>query len=495
MKMKKKSKIIIIGGGIGGLSLAPLLSINNYDVEIFESEQTLGGRANIIKQDGFTFDTGPSLLNYPWVYEDYFSKFGKNFYDYVELVKVDPAVNFLWKDNTNFQLSSDLNILSNEVSKFSEKDRYGLIEFFKNSQKKYDLAFKHLVTKNSSNIFSWLKNTGIKNLFNLGILNNMHSEIGKYFEEEKVIDAFSSYSMYLGDSPYKLPGFFSILPFGELQYGLWMPKGGMYGLVEGLIKLNKESNVKINTDTKIKKIITEKNRVVGVLLENNKEVFSDLVVSNVDSSSTYKYLLGDKVKTKKYKMTPAVYTFYWAINKEIDSMTHHTIFLPENLKKTFNELFKENKIPEDLPFYISVPSQTDKSLAPKGKSSVFVLVPCPVISKSTNKYDKKTLDQIKDKIFERIQIQNINLTKSDIIFEKIWSPDDWGRKFNLYDGSAFGPSHNFFQIGPFRESNKSKKFENLFFVGASTTPGTGVPMCVLSSQMTLEKILSSKTYV
>ena len=237
MRMKKKSKVIIIGGGIGGLSIAPLLSQKDYDVEIFESENTLGGRANIIKQDGFTFDTGPSLLNYPWVYEDYFSKLGKNFYDYVQLVKVDPAVNFLWKDKTNLQLSTDLNTLSNEVSKFSENDRYGIIEFFKNSQKKYDLAFKHLVTKNSSNIFSWLKNTGLKNLFKLGLLNNMYSEIGKYFEEEKVIEAFSSYSMYLGDSPYKLPGFFSILPFGELQYGLWMPKGGMYGLVEGLNKI------------------------------------------------------------------------------------------------------------------------------------------------------------------------------------------------------------------------------------------------------------------
>ena len=493
--MKKKPKVIIIGGGIGGLSLAPLLSKNNYDVEIFESEETLGGRANIIKQDGFTFDTGPSLLNYPWVYEDYFSKLGKNFYDYVELVKVDPAVNFLWKDKTNFQLSSDLNTLSNEVSKFSEKDRYGLIEFFKHSQKKYDLAFKHLVTKNSRNIFSWLKNTGIKNLFNLGLLNNMHSEIKKYFEEEKIIDAFSSYSMYLGDSPYKLPGFFSILPFGELQYGLWMPKGGMYGLVEGLIKLNKENNVKINTNSKIKKIIKQKNKVIGVLLENKKEVFSDLIVSNVDSHSTYKYLLDDKAKSKKYKMTPAVYTFYWAINKEIKSMTHHTIFLPENFKKTFHELFKENKIPEDLPFYISVPSQTDKSLAPKGKSCVFVLVPCPVISKSTSEYNEKTLKQIKNKIFKRMKIQNIDLSENDIIFEKIWSPDDWRNKFSLYDGSAFGPSHNFFQIGPFRESNKSKKFKNLFFVGASTTPGTGVPMCVLSSQMTLEKILSGSTYV
>ena len=242
--MKKKSKIIIIGGGIGGLSLGPLLSNNNFEVEIFESEPTLGGRANIIKEEGFTFDTGPSLLNYPWVYKEYFSNFGKNFYDYVDLIKVDPAVNFVWRDKTNLQLSSDINKLSDEISKFCPNDRNGLIEFLKSSQKKYDLAFKNIVTKNSSNVFSWLINAGITNLLSLGLTNSMYNEINKFFEEKKVVEALSSYSMYLGDSPYKLPGFFSILPYGELQYGLWMPKGGMYGLVEGLINKRLQNNNK-----------------------------------------------------------------------------------------------------------------------------------------------------------------------------------------------------------------------------------------------------------
>ena len=196
MKNKRK-KIIIIGAGIGGLSIAPLLSKENFDVEIFESEENVGGRANIISENGFTFDTGPSLLNYPWVYEDYFNSLGKNFYDYVELIKVDPAVNFLWKDQTNFQLSSDINILSDEISKFSEKDRSGIIDFFKSSQKKYDLAFKKIVTKNSTNVFNWLLNAGIKNILSLGLTNSMYSEINKFFEEKKIVEALSSYSMYL----------------------------------------------------------------------------------------------------------------------------------------------------------------------------------------------------------------------------------------------------------------------------------------------------------
>ena len=141
MKNKPK-KVIIIGAGIGGLSIAPLLAKENFDVEIFESNKNIGGRANIISENGFTFDTGPSLLNYPWVYEEYFDSLGKNFYDYVELIKVDPAVNFLWKDQTNLQLSSDLNSLSDEISKFSKKDRFGIIDFFKSSQKKIRTSFQ-----------------------------------------------------------------------------------------------------------------------------------------------------------------------------------------------------------------------------------------------------------------------------------------------------------------------------------------------------------------
>jgi phytoene desaturase len=314
----------------------------------------------------------------------------------------------------------------------------------------------------------------------------MYNEINKFFEEKKIVEALSSYSMYLGDSPYKLPGFFSILPYGELQYGLWMPKGGMYGLVEGLIKLNQEKDVKINTSSKIKKIIVEKKSAIGVILEDGSEILSDIIVSNVDSETTHKDLIG--INSKKYKMTPSAYTFYWGINKTINSLTHHTIFLPDNFKKTFDELFIKNEIPNDLPFYISIPSKTDSSLAPKGQSSLFALIPCPVISKFSEEHNIEKAFELKNEVFNRFEQNDIDIKKEDIIFEKIYTPHEWKNNFGLFDGSAFGPSHNFSQIGPFRNSNKSKKIKNLYFVGASTTPGTGVPMCILSSKMTNEII-------
>ena len=265
-----------------------------------------------------------------------------------------------------------------------------------------------------------------------------------------------------------------------------MPKGGMYGLVEGLIKLNQEQDVKINTSSKIKKIIVEKKSAVGVILEDGSEIFSDIIVSNVDSETTHKDLIG--INSKKYKMTPSAYTFYWGINKNIDSLTHHTIFLPDNFKKTFDELFSKNEIPNDLPFYISIPSKTDSSLAPKGQSSLFVLIPCPVISKFSEEHNIEKAFELKNEVFNRFEQNDIDIKKEDIIFEKIYTPHEWKNNFGLFDGSAFGPSHNFSQIGPFRNSNKSKKIKNLYFVGASTTPGTGVPMCILSSKMTNEII-------
>ena len=187
-------------------------------------------------------------------------------------------------------------------------------------------------------------------------------------------------------------------------------------------------------------------------------------------------------------MTPSAYTFYWGINKNIDSLTHHTIFLPDNFKKTFDELFIKNEIPNDLPFYISIPSKTDSSLAPKGQSSLFVLIPCPVISKFSEEHNIEKAVELKNEVFNRFQQNDIDIKKEDIIFEKIYTPHEWKNNFGLFDGSAFGPSHNFSQIGPFRNSNKSKKIKNLYFVGASTTPGTGVPMCILSSKMTNEII-------
>lgn len=183
-------------------------------------------------------------------------------------------------------------------------------------------------------------------------------------------------------------------------------------------------------------------------------------------------------------MTPGVLTFYWGVRGKLSNIGHHTIFLPANSRRAYAELFKKKRVPADLPFYVSLPSETDRDLAPAGHTAMFVLVPVPLISQ----VPEIDAMQIKARVIERLRSHNIALDPADIIFEEVWTPREWHRRFGLFDGSAFGAAHTLMQMGPFRSRNYSTQFAGLYFVGASTTPGTGMPMVVLGGKMTAARI-------
>ena len=483
-----KNKLFIIGGGMGGISAGLYLSKSDYEIHIFETNSNLGGRANLLDLDGFIFDTGPSLLNYPWVFDNLYKFIGTSLNEELELQKIDPAIKYYWPDGETFQLSSDLTKLSQECIRLDPRDGIGLLNFLSDGRKKYSISFDNLVTQNTQSPLKWFFSAGLRNIFKLGLFRSMESQLKLHFKNKKIIEAFGSYAMYLGGAPHDLPGIFSILPFGELEYGLWLPKGGMYKLVESLEKSLIKQGVIIHKNTKVKNIIKEKNHVKGITLINGKKLYCDQITSNVDLPTTMNKLLEDK-KFKSPKMTPGVITYYLGINKKLDNLEHHSVFFPQNTKFAYEEIMKNNNIPEDIPFYISVASNNDPSLAPKNKSGVFVLIPVPLKNKDFA-WDKMS-EHLLSKVLLRLRKHKIIINKEDIISKETISPKKWKDLFGLHMGSAFGASHNLFQVGPFRNSNKSKKYKNLFFVGASTTPGTGLPMCVLSGKMVAERVLQN----
>ena len=319
---------------------------------------------------------------------------------------------------------------------------------------------------------------------------SLDSELKRFFRSRHIREALGSYGMYLGGSPFDLPGLFSILAYGEMAYGLWLPEGGIYALVEAVEKLASELGIRIFTGHRVKRIVTRNGRVIGIELEDGTFRASRIVVSNVDVPTTDIELLGRATRTR---MTPGVLTFYWGIRGEVERIGHHTIFLPEDYRGAFNDLFKAKRIPRQIPFYVSVPSATDASLAPPGCTAMFVLVPTPLLSDMLDAdWEAITLD-IKARVFARLRQHNVELDASRISVEEVYTPVDWQRRFGLYDGSAFGAAHTLFQLGPKRASNYSKEIEGLYYVGASTTPGTGLPMVVLSGKMVAYKIKSGES--
>jgi phytoene desaturase len=473
----------IIGAGFGGLSAAIHLRLKGFDVSVFESNPTVGGRANVISRDGFTFDTGPSLVNYPWVFEELFAAAGKKLSDYVTLLPVDPTVQFQWRDQTHFHLSSDVKKLLAECERLEPGSGPNTMAFLRDAGAKYDVSFSKLVTRNEDNPVKWIGKLSASEMWQTGVWHSLDSELGRFFKSRYIREALGSYGMYLGGSPYELPGLFSILAYGEMAMGLWLPKGGIYGLVCGISRLARELGVKIHTNTPVTRYTTEGGRATGLELADGRKLPFDVVVSNADRD-----IIAET--TKAPRMTPGVITFYWGVRGASQAIGHHTIFLPDDNRGTFDQLCKRGVIPDDLPFYVSIPSATDPNLAPEGNSSVFVLVPTPVLSQLPDIDWNSAVERVRAKVFERLAHHNVGLGPADILFEEVWTPLEWQRRFGLHDGSAFGAAHTLFQMGPFRTRNYSQRYKGLYYVGAGTTPGTGMPMVVLGGKMTAERIAS-----
>ena len=472
----------VVGGGLGGLSAAIHLRLAGNAVTIFESNQRVGGRANLIERDGFRFDTGPSLLNYPWVFEDLFRAAGRDFHDYVELIPVDPSVQFRWPDGETFQLSSKLPPLLAECERLEPGSGPALMAFFRDAARKYSLSFNKLVTRNETNPLRWFSSLTFSELRDTAIWRSLDAELARFFRSPRIREAFGSYAMYLGGSPYDLPGLFSILAYGELAFGLWLPKGGIYALVSGIERLARELGVEIRTGSPVRRIVSQNESVTGLEFADGSFLPFDLVVSNVDLPTTQATLL-DAPSQRTPRMTPGVLTFYWGVRGKLPDIGHHTIFLPADYRGAFQDLCRGKRIPQDLPFYVSIPSETDRGFAPEGDSSVFVLVPVPVLSDLPDIDWDDASREIRSRVLSRI-----GLDPARIATEEVWTPVEWKRRFGLYDGSAFGAAHTLFQVGPFRARNYSTAIHGLYHVGASTTPGTGMPMVVLGGKMTAERI-------
>lgn len=481
-------RVCIVGGGLGGLSLAVRLRAAGLEVTLYEANERVGGRANLIAQDGFRFDTGPSLVNYPWVYEELFASAGRKMSDYVELLPVDPSIRFLWPDGTDFTLSSHLGFLLKECERVEPGSGAGLLAFLHDAERKFDFAFRKLVTRNADNALQWASRLTPADLLRSAAWRSLNGELGRFFRSRYLREALGSYAMYLGGSPWTLPGLFSILPYGELSQGLWLPRGGIYALVEGVARLATELGAVIRTGRRARRIRTEGGRVSGVEFDDGAVDPAETVVSNVDVPTTQRELLGrdDRVPA----MTPGVVTFYWGVRGEVRGLRHHTIFLPDDFRDTFDDLLVRKRIPANLAFYVSAASATDASLAPPGDTALFALAPVPLLSDLGAVDWPAAVSSLKQRMMERMQRQGAAPDPARIVFERVYTPDDWRRQFGLYDGSAFGAAHSLFQLGPFRSPNRDRRAKGLYYVGAGTTPGTGLPMVVLGSKMTAERVLA-----
>ena len=491
-----KPTALVIGAGIGGIATAARLAKNGYDVTVLEKESTPGGRCNQIVCDGHRFDIGPTLFLMPEVWEKTFASLGEKLSDHLDLRRIDPTYKVHFEDGLQLQLTSDIGEMQRQLEAVDKTAFTGFLGYIAEGAKHYKLSLEKFVGRNFYNIFEYFSLKNLPLIFNLKALQKHYTNTSRFFKDERLKAAFTFQNMYLGLSPYDAPATYSLLQYTELAEGVWYPIGGMYAGIQALTAIAEKLGVKFIYNSPVKKINTGKSKVESVTSADGKTYSADIFVGNADLPYIYKELLSDRAEAKKLDeklYTCSTIMFYWGVDKQYKQIAHHNVFLGGDYKASFDQIFEDHTLPEVPSFYVHAPARTDPSAAPEGQETLYVLVPVGHLSERTQQDWDSLVNRARETVFARLAKEmGVTDLREHIKFEIVYQPKVWKERFNLERGAAFGLSHNFWQVGYLRPQNRHATYKNMYFAGASTHPGTGLPIVLLSARLTTERILKEK---
>jgi phytoene desaturase len=489
----KKQTALVIGAGIGGIATAARLAKNGYDVTVLEKEETPGGRSGQIIRDGHRFDIGPTLFLMPEVWEETFAALGEKMSDHLELKRIDPTYKVHFDDGLQLELTSNIGNMQTQLEKVEKTAFTGFLNYIAEGSKHYKMSIEKFVGRNFYSIFEYFSLRNLPLLFQLKALQKHHANVSKYFKDERLKAAFTFQNMYLGLSPYDAPATYSLLQYTELAEGVWYPSGGMYAGIQALARIAESLGVKFIYSAPVKKMKEEKGRIRSVITQDGREFTADIFIGNADLPYIYKELLPKNREARKLEnklYTCSTIMFYWGVDKEYPQIGHHNVFLGGDYKASFDQIFNEHSLPDVPSFYVHAPARTDKAAAPNGQDTLYVLVPVGHLDARAEQDWEALVARARETVFKRLARElNVDDLKAHIKFEIVYQPKVWKERFNLEKGAAFGLSHNFWQVGYLRPQNRHKQYKNLYFAGASTHPGTGLPIVLLSARLTTERIL------
>lgn len=483
-------KVLVVGAGLGGLATALRLVKRGYKVELIEKNKQAGGRLNQLKKDGFTFDTGPSFFSMSYEFEEFARDCNiKLPFEYFEL---DPLYSVNFRDNPKtFQLYKDAEKLA-EQFKDIEPD---FLKKFERYQKKSGALFHDtvdlVIKQNFNSIIHYITTLMRVNPIHLPVLfKSFYEHVKKYFSSEEAIQIVSLVAFFLGRTPFDTMAIYTLLSYTEFKHdGYYNVKGGMYKIVEGLVNELEKESVKIHYNTEIIDFEEKNGKLVALTDQNGKKWQSDSYLINSDAA----WFRGNVFKREKYaeskldKMdwTMGYLTFYVGIKRKLPMVDHHNYYLGSNYEAYANNILKNPDTLEKPYYYVNVLSKNNEDCAPEGCESLFFVCPVPNLYHKSDWSDK---DEIVGSIIrdfsERIGVD----VESEIVTKTVYTPIEWRDQFNLHRGSGLGLSHSMKQIGYFRPRNYDEKYKNVFYVGASTAPGAGLPMAIISSKLAFERI-------
>lgn len=488
-----KKRAVIIGSGFGGVGLAAMLAKAGYAVDVYEKNESLGGRASVFDAEGFHFDMGPSWYLMPDVFERYFALLGEDVADHLNLVKLSPSYRVFFKDKQRVvDLYSDL---ARDAATFEAMEPgagTALAEYLRQAKKKYDIGVGRFVYKNYDHFRDFLTREFLLEGRKLSVFISMHRYVKRFFKNPDVQKMLQHTLLFLGNSPYNAPALYSMLSHVDLGQGVFYPMGGIGKVIEAIVNIGKKHGVQFHTNALVENIETENGKACGIRLANGEFVPADIVISNTDLFHANMQLLNaeerehDAAYWEKKVMAPSAFLLYLGTSKKFSSITHHNLVFSKDWKQNFTEIFDAPVLPSDPSFYVCAPSVTDASVAPEGSENLFVLVPIAAGLTLT----AEQLDAYEQKILTTMETEmGMDGLRAAITYRRRFAVDDFAARYHSYRGSGLGLSHTIMQTAIFRPNTYSKKVKDLYFVGADTNPGIGMPMCLVSAQLVYKRLI------
>ncbi len=491
MPEKITNTVSIVGSGIAGLAAAVRLASKGHQVAVYEANDYAGGKMYEWENEGYRFDMGPSVFTMPDYVEDLFRAAGKDPADYIEIVRPELPFNYFFDDGLVLNFYADLEKLIKEVASKTLDDEETIRLYLENIQTKFDLT-NTVFLQNSLHILSnYLSKDAFKGLLNFGkveVFKSMDEANRKNFADEHTIRLFNSFASYLGSNPFKAPGVLNVISHFQLNSGIYLPVGGMRAIVNAIMKLASELGVKFHFNTPVKRILVKEGKAIGIRIPD-KEVLSDLVISNMDVYNAYKQLMPDHrgpSRVLDHQKSHSVMVFLWGVKKSFPQLTLHNMILANDMKDEYNTMFLNADIGDDFTTYIYVSNKSNKGDAPEGCENWYVLINAPHVKEGQDW--EQIQKRVKTRLLQRLEKVLGEDVAPHIAFEKIQDPRDHALRTNAAFGAIYGNSFNSKFSVFLRHPNFSGKIKNLYFCGGTVHPGGGVPLSILSAKIVTDLI-------
>lgn len=484
--------VVIIGGGIGGLSAAIRLAAAGKRVTLLEKNAQTGGKMGQVQTGGFRWDTGPSVITMRHVFEDLFTTAGRNLEDYITLKPLEPLTRYFYPDGTVLDASSNISKMAVEIEKLNPRDIEGYLDYLAYAARIHRITGPVFIYDRPPTPASFAR-VPVNEWLKVDPLRTMHQSIKRFVRSPHLQQLFGRFATYVGGSPYEAPATLNVIAHVELTSGVWYPEGGIYTIADAMTRLARELGVEIRTNTPVREILMSNGGVTGAALANGEQIAADQVISNLDVTTVYKHLLPVNPVTHKrlhsleaFEPSCSGFILLLGVQGDYPQLAHHNIFFSGDYEAEFQAIFKDQVPAQEPTIYISITSKSDPEHAPEGHENWFILINAPPL---TDQVDWEAYAQpYRDLILERLAFMGLDI-RDKIVTEQTLTPIDLQAQTGAWRGALYGPSSNSRWTAFRRPHNRSSDVRGLYFAGGTTHPGGGVPMVTLSGKVAAEMVL------